>query len=176
MISRNFGCDTPPGFRLMTKISSTSGWFKHSIRTPSPTMPVAPVTMVLIFMRRPHVEYYLSTVYPAVHMAAHPADTCLKGIAQANAILTRRTPNGGGTAERARGIERIGEIGTGGFHPDSIIHRERNIEIDQRVAPQNVDRCYLEQRGIRAARIGILRGTRQFSETHRDGVARPDRR
>jgi hypothetical protein len=31
-------------------------------------MPVVPVTMVLILMRRPRVEYYLSIVYPAVHM------------------------------------------------------------------------------------------------------------
>src|SRR3981081_922135 len=49
MISRSFGCDTPPGFRLMTKACSTSGWSRHSIRTPSPTMPVAPVMIALIF-------------------------------------------------------------------------------------------------------------------------------
>src|SRR5258708_39230647 len=50
IISRSFGCDTPPGLRLMTKTCSTSGWFRHSSRTPSPTMPVAPVMIVLTLM------------------------------------------------------------------------------------------------------------------------------
>src|SRR6267378_2064191 len=50
MISRNFGCDTPPGLRLMTKTCSTSGWFRHSSRTPSPTIPVAPVMIALVFI------------------------------------------------------------------------------------------------------------------------------
>ena len=34
----------------MTKTCSTSGWFRHSSRTPSPTMPVAPVMIVLTLM------------------------------------------------------------------------------------------------------------------------------
>src|ERR1700722_17730891 len=41
----------PPGFRLMTSTRSTSGWFRHSSRTPSPTMPVAPVMIALKVMK-----------------------------------------------------------------------------------------------------------------------------
>src|ERR1700676_4199274 len=48
MTSRSFGCDPPPGLRLMTNTCSTSGWFRHWSRTPSPTMPVAPVMIALI--------------------------------------------------------------------------------------------------------------------------------
>src|SRR5580704_4752030 len=52
MISCSFGCDTPAGFRLMTKTCTISAWSRHSSRTPSPTMPVAPVMIALIFMNR----------------------------------------------------------------------------------------------------------------------------
>src|SRR5690349_8108161 len=31
--------------------SACTGWFRHSSRTPSPTMPVAPVMIALIFMK-----------------------------------------------------------------------------------------------------------------------------
>src|SRR5436853_7692001 len=34
----------------MTKTCSTSGWSRHSSRTPSPTIPVAPVMIALIFI------------------------------------------------------------------------------------------------------------------------------
>src|SRR5450631_492942 len=56
MISYSFGCDMPPGFRLMTRTCSMSGWLRHSSSTPSPTIPVAPVmiafTARLVGVRR----------------------------------------------------------------------------------------------------------------------------
>jgi len=50
----------PPGFRLMTKISATSGWDKHSTRTPSPTIPAAPVMIGLIAMRFPALRQQIT--------------------------------------------------------------------------------------------------------------------
>src|SRR5260370_21400070 len=50
MISRSFGWENPPGLRLMTRTCSTSGWLRHSSRTPSPTIPVAPVMIALVFI------------------------------------------------------------------------------------------------------------------------------
>src|SRR5215475_3707440 len=59
MISRSFACETPPGLRLMTRTCSTAGLARHSSRTASPTMPVAPVMMVLIVMRASPRRYRL---------------------------------------------------------------------------------------------------------------------
>ena len=51
MISFSFGWSTPHGRRLTTSTCSTSGWCRHSCSTPSPTIPVAPVTIALSFIR-----------------------------------------------------------------------------------------------------------------------------
>src|SRR3984885_6892798 len=48
MISLSLGCDTPLGLRLMTRTCSTPECFRHSSRTPSPTIPVDPVMRTFI--------------------------------------------------------------------------------------------------------------------------------
>ena len=50
MISFSLGWETSDGLRLMINTDSTSGCYRLSIKTPSPTIPVAPVMMTFIFM------------------------------------------------------------------------------------------------------------------------------
>src|SRR5437764_6802097 len=56
MISVSFECCVPQGLRPTTKTFSTSGERRHSCRTPSPTMPLAPVMITRIVLTE---LYYL---------------------------------------------------------------------------------------------------------------------
>src|SRR5258707_3166751 len=78
-------------------------------------------------------------------------------VTQPTAILTRCPPNRRTGSNRSGGVKNVSDIGAVGLHAESVLERQREIQIDQRVASQHVDGHRFEHRSIGSAGVGILR-------------------